>query len=288
MKTLSRFAMGVLVFTLAIFSFGFIAGEVIMQQKIETIKQKIPNQWWYGGWDEEQDLQSILTDKQANKNQKAQAQYYIAGQHYANRDHQRALQEYRKLINDYPKAWLECQKAQFEIGQIELYRLNEPETAIYEYQKVIDNYQDSHLKALAQMMIARAYRRQQQYDNALLAYEKVIDAYPAYRMETTETHLDTGEMRIEQAFAKDIDEIVKKEHLTRALKSFRNAYQICPLDNVEFMERSLDGICRTFRCLDMNLTRANQFIKFQKYGRAGLDGVEGTEDDLSNPLEEIE
>ena len=46
MKTLSRFAMGVLVFTLAIFSFGFIAGEVIMQQKIETIKQKIPGNYF--------------------------------------------------------------------------------------------------------------------------------------------------------------------------------------------------------------------------------------------------
>ena len=94
-------------------------------------------------------------------------------------------------------------------------------------------------------------------------------------------------MRIEQAFAKDAEESIKKEHLTQALKSFRNAYQICPLDNVEFMERALDGICRTLRCMDMNLTRSNQFIKFQKYGKAGVDAVEGTEDDLSDPLEEI-
>jgi tetratricopeptide (TPR) repeat protein len=252
MKTLSRFAMGVLVFTLAIFSFGFIAGEVIMQQKIETIKQKIPNQWWNGGWDEEQGLQSILTDKQANTNQKAQAQYYIAGQFYANRDHQRALQEYRKLINDYPKAWLECQKAQFEIGQIHLYRLNEPETAIYEYQKAIDNYQDSNLKALAQMMIARAYHRQQQYDKALDAYGKVIGKYPDCRMEVTETYLDVGEMRVGMAGGKDVDEIGKKEHLTRALKSFQSAFELCPLEQTEFMERALDGICRTFYNASLN------------------------------------
>ncbi|MFH2137682.1 MAG: tetratricopeptide repeat protein [Candidatus Omnitrophota bacterium] len=287
MKNLSRFVMGVLVFTLAVFSFGFVAGEVVLQKKLDIVKQRIPNQWWNGGWDEEADLQDIIAQSGKDKSQKAQAQYYIAGQYYSNREHQKALQEYRKLIKDYPDAWLECQKAQFEIGQINLYRLNEPEEAIYEYRKIIDNYENSFMKPKAQLMIARAYRKQQQYDSALKEYSKVLELYPEYSSEVTETHLDIAEMKIVQAVLPGVSAVEKETLLNQAILSFKKAYEICPLNHPEFMERALDGVCRAFRCLDMNLVRANNFVKFQKYGAAGADGTEGTDDDLINPLEEI-
>lgn len=287
MKNISRALMSILVFVLVIFSIGFVAGEAASQKKIDMIKQRIPMRWWHGGWDEELELEDIISDKQKDKHQKAQAQYYIASQHYANRDHQRALQEYRKLIDNYPTAWFECQKAQFELGQIYLYRLNEPSAAIYEYQKGIDDYQDSYIKPLSQMMIGRAYRRQKRFDTALSEYNKVIELYPSYRTEVTETNLDIGDMYIEQAFTEGITEQEKEQYLKESLLSYKKAFELCPFDHPELMERALDGICRVFRCLDMNLVRANQFIKFQKYGKAGIDGIEGTEDDLTNPLEDI-
>ncbi|MBI4707742.1 MAG: tetratricopeptide repeat protein [Candidatus Omnitrophica bacterium] len=287
MKNLSRFVMGVLVFALMVFSMGFVAGEVIAQKKIDLIKQRVPNQWWQGGWDEEANLEEIISDKQSGKDQKAQAQYYLAGQYYANRDFNRALQEYRKLISTYPAAWFESQKAQFEIGQIYLYRLNEPEAAIYEYQKAIDEYQTTYIKALAQMMIGRAYRRQKQFDTALKEYKKVLEIYPDFHSETTEANLDIGDMYLEQAFSEEIKDKEKQEYIKASLAAYKKAFQLCPFDNSEFMERILDSIHRAFRCLDMNLARANQFVKFQKHGKSGPDGVEGTTDDLSDPLEDI-
>lgn len=288
MKKLSRYLMGTLVFALVIFSVGFIAGEVIMKKKIDIIKQRIPNQWWQGGWNEEPELQTIISQFPQDISQSAQAQYYIASQYYANRDHKKAIQEYKKLINNYPNAWLECQKAQFEIAQINLYRLNEPSTAILEYQKVINDYPESYIKAIAQMMIGRAYRRMKDYNNAFLEYGKVIQLYPSCRTEVTETHLDLADMSIEQAFTAGIDDTQKQQYLKEAISSCKKAYKLCPFDQVELMERSLDGVYRAFRCLDMNLARANQFIKFQKYGKAGMDGIEGTADDLTDPLEGLE
>ncbi len=286
MKTLPRVFMGILVFTLSIFCIGFVAGEVISQKKIDLIKQRIPNQWWYGGWNEENNCKDIISNSQENEDQKAEAQYYIACQHYANNDHQVAIQEFRKLLEMYPKAWFQCQKAQFEIGQICLYRLEDPANAIFEYQRAIDNYQESYIKPLAQVMIGRAYRKQKQYDTALSEYEKVSLLYPAYLTEVTQSHIDIAGMLTEQAFGK-VNKEAKARYLNDALTAYKSAYMQCPVNHPELMEQILDGIGRTFRCLDMNLVRADQFIKFQKYGQAGLDGTLNTDDDLANPLEEI-
>jgi len=287
MKNVSRVVMGVLLFAIIFFGIGFVAAEMVMQKKINIIRQKIPQEWWHGGWDETAELQRIIGQRPMDKAQSAQAQYFIASQYYANRDHQRAIQEYRSLINTYPNAWLECQKAQFEIGQVHMYRLNQHSAAVYEYRKVIDDYPDSFLKAMAQMMIGRAHWRQNDYGTALLEYEKVITLYPRYRTEVTEASLDIGDMKIEQAFSMNTSQGDKEQYLREALLSYRRAYASCPLNHPELMERALDGIYRAFRCLDMNLTRANRFIKFQKYGKARMDGQEGTDDDLTDPLEEI-
>ena len=286
MKTFSRVFMGILVFTLSIFCVGFIAGEAITQKKIDLIKERIPNQWWYGGWNEENNCEDIISDSQGTEDQKAEAQYYIACQHYANNDHQLAIQEFRKLIQNYPNSWFQCQKAQFEIGQICLYRLNDPSAAIFEYQSAVNNYQDSYIKPLAQMMIGRAYRKQKQYDVALSEYEKVSLLYPAYLTEGTQASLDIASMFTEQAFGK-VNKRAKESYLNDALLAYKDAYMKCPVNHPELMEQILDGIGRTFRCLDMNMIRSNEFIKFQKYGQAGIDGELSTDDDLTNPLEEI-
>jgi len=279
--------MAVLVFVLIFFSFGFVSGQAIAQKKIDTIKQRIPNQWWYGGWDEKVELESILDDANTPKQQKAQAQYYISCQDSANRDYQKALQGFRRVIADYPEAWLECQKAQFEIGQIYMYRLNDCTVAIDEYQKVIDNYELSFVKAMSQMMIGRAYRRQKNYEAALKAYNKVAELYPSYLSEVTEANLDIGDMNIEQITMGEIKRNERDSKVKDSLAAYKKAYELSPIDNSEFMERALEGIHRSLRCIDGDLVRANKFVKYQKYGSAGVDGKVGTDDDLTNPLESI-
>lgn len=50
------------------------------------------------------------------------------------------------------------------------------------------------------------------------------------------------------------------------------------------MEDSIQCVAQALKSLDMNLSRANAFLRFQKYGPAGEDGKLGTGDDLQNPL----
>ncbi|MFH1063427.1 MAG: tetratricopeptide repeat protein [Candidatus Omnitrophota bacterium] len=289
MKNSSHLISAILIFVIIFFSFGFVSEKaVVAQNKIDLIKQRIPNQWWYGGWDEKAELQSILDDQNSDKLQKAQAQFYIACQDSANRDYQNALQEFRLLIDSYPDAWLECQKAQFEIAQIYMYRLGDYPTAIAAYQKAIDNYEDSGIKAESQMMIGRAFRKQKNYEQALKEYKKVAELYPTYIPEVTESNLDIGDMIFEMIVVNGIKkEDERKDKIKEALLAYKKAYESAPLDNTEFMERSLEGVHRSLRCLDGSLVRANNFVKYQKYGSAGFDGKIGTNDDLMNPLETL-
>ncbi len=97
MKAVSRVVMGVLISAVCLFCVGFVAGQVTAKKRIDFIAERIPEKWWHGGWDEETDLNTLMSESFQDKHQKAQARYYLASQYYANRDHHRALQEYRKV-----------------------------------------------------------------------------------------------------------------------------------------------------------------------------------------------
>jgi hypothetical protein len=99
-------------------------GEQLARQPLEAILADIPPAWYEGGWDKRAELTQFIEAHPADTLLCARAQFYIASQSYAERNHQQAIQEYQQLIREYPSAWLECQKAQFEIGQIYLYQPN--------------------------------------------------------------------------------------------------------------------------------------------------------------------
>jgi TolA-binding protein len=85
------------------------------------------------------------------------AQYYIA---YINEKklgyYIQALLEYQELINNFPDS----------------------PYADDAYQKLIDNYPESSLLALAQYSIAQSYRKLTNYEQAILEFTKVIENYP--------------------------------------------------------------------------------------------------------------
>jgi tetratricopeptide (TPR) repeat protein len=69
-----------------------------------------------------------------------------------------------------------------------------------------------------------------------------------------------------------------------ALPEARVYYRICQTTK---LADAAELVALTFKSADRNLSRANAFLKFQKYGSAGMDGVAGTPDDVVDPLAAI-
>ncbi len=59
------------------------------------------------------------------------------------------------------------------------------------------------------------------------------------------------------------------------------------LSSTASFPKAIDVVSQAFKGTDSNLGRANQFLRFQKYGVAGEDGKIGTSDDLRDLLAEI-
>jgi hypothetical protein len=53
------------------------------------------------------------------------------------------------------------------------------------------------------------------------------------------------------------------------------------------LQQAIQLVASTFKAADMNLVRANRFLRYQKSGPAGEDGKPGTPDDLTDVLAEI-
>ena len=263
-----------------------LTAEQVAQQPLEAIVARIPEAWHEGGWDELAALQAIIAAHPTDAGLCARAQDYVGAQYYANRDHQRAIQAFQEVIERYPSAWLECQKAQFEIGQMCLYRLDDPARAVGAYEQVIRGYPRSFMSARAQLMLGRTYRRLRDGQRARQAYEDVAGRYAEYPYEITEAEIDLADLLIEQALAAgdpaDVD-----ASLRASLSALKRAYRTCPVEKVEFMRQVLDGVYRAFRALDGNAARGTAFIKYQRYGRPGEDGVIGSADDVDDPLKEF-
>lgn len=276
-----RVAAGATMLGLLVLAIGA-TGEQLARQPLEAILADIPAAWYEGGWDKRAELLQLIAEHPTDALLCARAQFYVASQYYAERDHQRAIQEYQKLIREYPSAWLECQKAQFEIGQIYLYRLDNPDQALREYQRVIQDYPRGFMAARAQLMIGRAYRRLGDVALALEAYRKVSLDYPQYRHEVTEARIDEANLLMDHALA---DARIAASQ--QALSALKQAYLNCLAEDTALMEQIFEGVARAFRALDGSMARANAFIAYQRYGADGADGVSGSQDDLADPLKDF-
>jgi len=283
MRKINLVLLGVAVFVAVLVGLGFSSGQ-LSQNKLDTILADVPEEWWEGGWDKISQLQDLIAQNPNNLSLCAEAQYWIASQYYASRDHERALQEYQNLINTYASSWLQCQMAQYEMGQIYLYRLNKPEQAIIEYDKALKTYPRSYVTPMSQLGIARAYRKLGNLQVAHREYEVLLNDYPEFKKDITQANLDLGVLSLEEAFAEGADKVAKTQKLAEAVSSFKRAFLACNLENTELLKQSIDGIYRALRALDSDSIRANQFVKFQKYGPEGEDGIPGTQDDLQDPL----
>ncbi len=103
--------------------------------------------------------------------------YILAEKYYENKKYKNAVSEFQKIIDDYPDCSL-ADDAQYDIGDIYLFKLNESSKAIPEFQKILDNYPASKYAENAHYKIGECYRRMQKYTDATDVYKKFIRKYP--------------------------------------------------------------------------------------------------------------
>lgn len=219
------------------------------EEELAAITQSIPQKWWEGGWDKMVELKDFISRYNDSPALCAQAQYYLACNYRIRGDLESALREYENLITTYPQITTECAKARFEIAQIYFHYLNDIPKAIAEYKKVITDYPDSLSAPMAQLGIARSYRRQQDHANALAEYQKVIDNYPQSNKQHIEAYMDMADIAEEQA------------DINNALSYYRSAYLICPLDDTETKERITNAISNILNTKDIPMAQADEFIE---------------------------
>ena len=254
-----------------IISPGF-SDEATAQAQFSGITKDIPYSWWDGGWDKLKELQGFISSNPDSTAFCAKAQYYIGCYYYSTQQYQKAIEAYGTVLKAYPSIASECGDAQFEIAQITLNCLNRPKEAIIEYQKVISNYPNSWSAPIAQLAIARIYIKQQDKAHAKSELQKVIDNYPLAKKQRAEASMDLGDMSASEGANKE------------ALSYYKKAYLAWPPEDSSGIVQVMEKIYEGFRNLDNSVARANQFVKYQKYGPAGEDGVPGTSDDLTDPL----
>ncbi len=239
------------------------------------IVKDIPNFWWDGGWDKLQDLQDFVINNPGEPLLCAKAQYYIGCYYYSKQKYQKAIDEYEKVPKLYPSITAECSRARFEIAQIKLNCLNDPDAAISEYRKIVSDYPNDYNAPVAQLMIGRAYIKIKNPAQAKIEFQKLIDSYPSANSQRAEGYAELGDAFMAEGSNKE------------ALSCFKKAFIACPASDPALMTHTMDKIYEGLRNLDGSVARANQFIKYQKYGPAGEDKKLGTPDDLTDPLAEF-
>jgi len=110
------------------------------------------------------------------------AQYYIAWCHIFMEDYGQAIAEFENLIIDYPDSEYR-DDSQYYIGWVYEKRLNSPISASLAYYTFLFDYQiyypDSPWADDAQLGIANCYYATEEYGNAIVEYQRVIDNYPS-------------------------------------------------------------------------------------------------------------
>ena len=79
--------------------------------------------------------------------------------------------------------------------------------------------------------------------------------------------------------------LLRKGDTERALFEARVLFDVCSADT---MPEAAKMLTEVLKAADGSVARANAFLSFVKIGRAGPDRTPGTDDDLANPLGEIQ
>ncbi len=250
------------------------------EDNLKSITDAIPQNWWDGGWDKRQELESFISNNPGSDALCARAQYYIGCYYYSIADYDSAIRAYDTIISAYQSQAAECARAQYEIAQIYLNCKHDPRVAGTEYNKAI-SYNDTQISPMSEIGIGRCYMALEDYQQAEAAFRRVLSGYPKALRQNYDAYMELGNLLMQQANVTD------KAKIREALSNYKRAYQICPLEEPLRLQYTVSMIHKALKDLDGSTARANRFIKYQKYGPPGDDGSTGTADDLTDPLAEF-
>ena len=239
-----------------------------------AIRKEIPQNWWDGGWDQRAALESFLQRYPSETLLCSKAQYWLGAYFYSIRDYTQALDAFKLVVASYPTT-PDAAQAQFEMGQLYRNALEDYDLAAQCYQKVINTYPKNNLIPISYVMLGRTYRDKGDTAKAVAAWQKVLSDFPWADRQRVEAAIELGDLALSQNNAR------------QALSHYKQAYLVAPASDLNLTNWVLDKIYTGFKHLDLSVVRANLFLKFQKFGPEGEDGVSQTADDLSNPLAEF-
>ncbi|MFH1784739.1 MAG: tetratricopeptide repeat protein [bacterium] len=135
--------------------------------------------------------------------------YITAEREYESKKYDKAINSFRKVIEKFPHANL-ADDALYSIGDIYMYKINDPVHAIREYHQIIESYPQSRYAPNAQYKIGECYRRLKEFANAIGEYEKFIQDYPECDF------LDYGYYYLAQCYEQE-KELLKAKNLYQKL-----------------------------------------------------------------------
>lgn len=135
-------------------------------------------------------------------------------------------------------------------------------------------YYCRYYRRLALGALASSYVSEERWDEAALAHQRIICQYPHER--STALAAQRG----------IVDALTKAGRPKDALAAAKIYFGACDTDPSSLVQ-AMNLVADAFKTLEQDDRQADEFLMFQRCGPYGPDGKEGTNDDLSNPLERV-
>ncbi|MBN2776051.1 MAG: tetratricopeptide repeat protein [Bacteroidales bacterium] len=103
--------------------------------------------------------------------------YQMALSFGGQKDYQKKIWSLRRLVNDHPESEY-VGNAHFEIGRTYQTSLNNADSAMYYYNRLINNYPTSSMKKAAMSSLGSIYFNQRSFNKALEIYKSIIAEFP--------------------------------------------------------------------------------------------------------------
>lgn len=257
-------------------------------QILDKIKSEIPQKWWIqGSWDKTKELEDFLAAYQANDATGAEARLWLGYNYRVLGLYDNALTEFKKLTTEYPSCQFQARKAQLEIGQIYYWFKKDYDQALLQYQKAVNLYPDTWEATYAQEYVGQCYLAKGDEQRALTELNK------AYEKGRIAAGITMSSILLKQDSSLPSSAVAEKQYRDKKFREliffYKKLYQTCPIGEEDgaAIAQIIDGITNTFARWDGNMTRSTQFVRFQKYGSLGQDKMQGTSDDLTDPMAEF-
>ncbi|MFO7899950.1 MAG: hypothetical protein R6V58_12930 [Planctomycetota bacterium] len=109
---------------------------------------------------------------------------------------------------------------------------------------------------------------------------------PAERVAAIEKEMERCELNYE-GLRRRAYLLLSAGRCREGLDLMRRAYGLSDVD-AKSLQRAISDVAVAIKAVDGHIFRANRYLVYQKYGKAGPDKTVGTEDDLTDPLAEPE